>query len=97
MKGIKCTLDISPWIASFTFHMPLKTFYNGLTNETKTLVDVIAGRSLMGKNIEDVYELLEKIAANAYQWPTEHNAPKKTLGVQAQCSQNFIFPCCILV
>ena len=45
------------------------------------LVDVIVGRSLIGKNIKDAYELLEEMATNAYQWPFECNTPKKTLGV----------------
>ena len=31
----------------------LQTFYNGLTNETKTLVDVVVDGSLMEKNIEN--------------------------------------------
>ena len=35
----------------------------------------------MGKNIENAYELLEEMATNAYQWPSEHNTTKKTLGV----------------
>ena len=32
--------------------LQLQTFYNGLTNETKMLVDVEVGRSLMVKNIK---------------------------------------------
>ena len=35
----------------------------------------------MGKNIKNAYELLEEMMANAYQWPSIRNAPKKTLGV----------------
>ena len=35
----------------------------------------------MRKNIEDVYELLEEMAVNAYQWPFELNTLRKTLGV----------------
>ena len=45
------------------------------------LVDVAADRSLMGKNIEDAYELLEEMAANAYQWPSKCNTLKKTLKI----------------
>ena len=52
-----------------------------MTNETKTLVNASVGGSLIGKNIEDAYELLEEMETNAYQWPFEHNTSKKTLGV----------------
>ena len=48
---------------------------------TRALVYVAAGGSLMGKNIEDAYELLEKMAANTYQWPFKHSTLKKALGV----------------
>ena len=59
----------------------MQTFYNGLTNETRTLVDATIGGSLMRKNIEAAYELLEEMMLNAYQWPFEHNAFRKALGV----------------
>ena len=52
-----------------------------MTNETRTLVDIVAIRSLMRKNIEDAYELLEEMITNAYQWPSEHNTPKKIFRV----------------
>ena len=45
----------------------MQMFYNGLSNATKTLVDVTASGSLMRKNIEDAYELLEEMVANVYQ------------------------------
>ena len=35
----------------------------------------------MGKNIEAAYELLEEMAANAYQWPSDCNVPRKIVGV----------------
>ena len=47
----------------------------------RTLEDAVAGGSSMGKNIEDSHELMEKMATNAYQWPSKCNAPKKTHGV----------------
>ena len=61
--------------------LQLQTFYNGMTIASRTLVDAAAGGSLMGKKLEDAYDLLEEMAANAYQWPSERNASKKTLGV----------------
>ncbi|KAI3461414.1 hypothetical protein Pfo_018077 [Paulownia fortunei] len=58
-----------------------KTFYNGLSGATRTLVDAAAGGALMGKTHEEAYNLLETMAANAYQWPSERIAPKKVFGV----------------
>lgn len=35
----------------------------------------------MSKTYEQAYALLEEMAANAFQWPTEHNTPKRALGI----------------
>ena len=40
----------------------MKTFSSRV--RTRTLVDITVGGSLMKKNIEDAYELLEEMAAN---------------------------------
>ena len=59
----------------------MQTFYNRLTNETKTLVDIVVGGFFMGKSIEVAMKLFKEMVTNAYQWPFECNTPKKTLGV----------------
>ena len=46
--------------------LKLQTFYNGLNNATRTLIDVTTKGSLMGKSIEAVLELPEEMLANAY-------------------------------
>ena len=61
--------------------LQLQIFYNGMMSTSRTLVDAAAGGSLMGKRLEDAYDLLEEMAANAYQWPVERNTSKKALGV----------------
>ncbi|PON51070.1 hypothetical protein PanWU01x14_219280 [Parasponia andersonii] len=61
--------------------LQLQTFYNGLSGSTRTLVDAAAGGSLMEKTEEAAYELLEEMAANAYQLPIERSTPKKAYGV----------------
>ncbi|KAI3445417.1 hypothetical protein Pfo_002082 [Paulownia fortunei] len=61
--------------------LQVQTFYNGLSGATRTLMDATAGGALMGKIHEEAYNLLETMAANAYQWPSERIAPKKVLGV----------------
>ncbi|KAJ4718833.1 DNA-directed DNA polymerase [Melia azedarach] len=47
----------------------------------RTLVDAVAGGALIGKSIDEAYELLEEMAANAFQWPSERLTPKKASGV----------------
>ncbi|KAI3461988.1 hypothetical protein Pfo_018651 [Paulownia fortunei] len=61
--------------------LQVQTFYNGLGGATRTLVDAAAGGALMSKTHEEAYDLLETMAANAYQWPSERIAPKKVFGV----------------
>ncbi|KAI3446836.1 hypothetical protein Pfo_003501 [Paulownia fortunei] len=61
--------------------LQVQTFYNGLSGSTRTLVDVAAGGALMGKTHEEAYDLLETMAGNAYQWPSERIIPKKVFGV----------------
>ena len=58
-----------------------KLSYNGLSNAIRIIVDVIIGGSLMGKNIENPYELLEEMAIDACQWPSKCNTSKKALRV----------------
>lgn len=32
---------------------------------------------LVGKTIDDAYDLLEEMASNSYQWPRDRSLPKK--------------------
>ena len=45
------------------------------------MVDAAAGGALMSKTHEAAYELLEELASNNYQWPTERAMPRKTARV----------------
>ncbi|XP_024025307.1 uncharacterized protein LOC112092710 [Morus notabilis] len=57
----------------------METFYNGLNGQTRTIVDAAAGGAILAKSYNDAYEILERMANNNYQWPTErHNARKAT-------------------
>ena len=46
----------------------VQIFYNGLTYPTKTHVDAAVGSALMGKSAKETQQLLDKMAANNYQW-----------------------------
>ncbi|KAI5343032.1 hypothetical protein L3X38_010908 [Prunus dulcis] len=49
----------------------VQTFYNGLSQTSRTLVDAAAGGALMTKTATEEFELLETMASNNYQWPSE--------------------------
>lgn len=65
----------------FQSWMQIEIFYNGLNGQTRTIVDAAAGGTLMAKTAEDAYSLLEDIAANSYQWPSERSNVKKVAGL----------------
>ena len=62
---------------SFTKWMQVHHFYNGFSAPTRTLIDASTGEAIMGKNEVEVYQILENIALNNYQWPVERLASKK--------------------
>ncbi|MCQ7416326.1 retropepsin-like aspartic protease family protein, partial [Salmonella enterica] len=57
--------------------LQVQLFYNGLTPSTKTIVDAAAGGTLLSKTVENARTLLEDMATNSYQWPSERSTPKK--------------------
>ncbi|KAH9658480.1 hypothetical protein KPL70_023512 [Citrus sinensis] len=62
--------------------LELETFYNGLNPSTKLMVDASANGTLLSKSYNEVYEILERIANNNYQWPsTRQAAARGTVGV----------------
>ena len=61
--------------------MLVHNFYNGLNGTTRTIIDVAAGGAFMSKSANEAYELLEEMAMNNYQWPTERGQPKKVAGM----------------
>lgn len=58
-----------------------KFFYNGLGATTQTMIDVVAGGALMNKTHDEAYELLEEMASNNYQWPSDRSMPNRAIGV----------------
>ena len=48
-----------------------------MTTSSKTLVNVIAIESLIGKKLEDAYDLLEEMTVNVYQWPSDITLQRK--------------------
>ncbi|KAL5580892.1 hypothetical protein UlMin_013334 [Ulmus minor] len=60
----------------------METFYNGLNAQTRTIVDAASNGALMSKTYNEAYALLERMASNNYQWPTERvPAARRIAGV----------------
>ena len=59
--------------------MQVHTFYNGLWNATRTVIDASAEGALMKKTIDQAYEILEDAATNTNQWPREKITPVKAI------------------
>ena len=49
--------------------MQMHTFYNGLSDSARTIIDASAGGALIKKTTDQAYEILEDIATNSNQWP----------------------------
>ena len=60
--------------------MQVHTFYNGLRNATRTMIDASAGGALMKKTTDQAYEFLEDATTNTNQWPREKVTPVKAVG-----------------
>ncbi|KAH9780492.1 hypothetical protein KPL71_008099 [Citrus sinensis] len=62
--------------------LELETFYNGLNQSTRLMVDASANGALLSKSYNEAYEILEIITNNNYQWPsTRQAAARGTAGV----------------
>ena len=59
--------------------MQVHTFYNGLSDSARTIIDASAGGALMKKTTYQAYEILEDTTTNSNQWPRDRSAPRKSL------------------
>ena len=56
----------------------MHTFYNGLSDSARTIIDALAGGALMKKTIDQAYEILQDTTTNNNQWPRDRAAPRKS-------------------
>ncbi|XP_062089006.1 uncharacterized protein LOC133795570 [Humulus lupulus] len=61
--------------------MLVHNFYNGLGGTTRTLIDAAAGGAFMRKSANEAYDLLEEMAMNNQQWPSERSSSRKVAGM----------------
>ena len=60
--------------------MQVHTFYNGMRNATRTVIDASKGGALMKKTTDQAYEILEDATTNTNQWPKDRITPVKAVG-----------------
>ena len=60
--------------------MQVHSFYNGIRDATRIVIDDSAGGVLMKKITDQAYEILEDTATNRNQWPRDRLTPGKAVG-----------------
>ena len=60
--------------------MQVHTFYKGMRNATRTVIDGSARGALMKKTTDQAYKILEDAATNTNQWPRDKTTPGKGIG-----------------
>ncbi|KAG9449960.1 hypothetical protein H6P81_009925 [Aristolochia fimbriata] len=64
--------------------MPLwmqMTFYNGITVSTRSLIDAATGGTMNKRTPHEVYELIEEMTSNMYQYPVDRSARGRVAGI----------------
>ena len=57
----------------------MHTFYNGLSDLARTIVDASIRGALMKKTTDQAYEILEDTTTNSNQWTRDKSTPRKPL------------------
>ena len=60
--------------------MQVHTFYNGLSDYIRIVIDASVGGALMKKTTDQAYGILEDMATNSNQWPRDRMIPRKVVG-----------------
>ena len=57
----------------------MHTFYNGVSDSSRTIIDASVGGALMKKTTNQAHEILEDTTTNTNQWPRDRSAPRKSI------------------
>ena len=69
----------------------MHTFYNGLGDSARTIIDVSAGGALMKKTTDQAYEILEDTTTNTNQWPRDRSVTRKSVaGADTEVLSNLV-------
>ena len=60
--------------------MQVHTFYNGLSDSTRTIIEASTGGALIKKTTDQAYGILEDMATNSNKWLRERMIPRKEVG-----------------
>ena len=67
------------------------TFYNGLSDSARTIINASAEGALMKKTMDQANEILEDIATNTNQYPRDRSTPKKpSVGADTEILSNLV-------
>ena len=67
------------------------TFYNGLSDSVRTIIDASTRGALMKKTTYQVYEILKDTTTNTNQWPRDRSAPRKSfMGADTKVLNNLV-------
>ena len=61
--------------------MVINCFHNGLRAQLRPMLDAVSSGALWAKSYEEAYELIEMMAENEYQNPTQHLHQGKVAGI----------------
>ncbi|KAG9453691.1 hypothetical protein H6P81_006595 [Aristolochia fimbriata] len=61
--------------------MQMEIFYNGIIVSTRSLIDAAAGGTMNKKTPNEVYELIEEMTSNFYQYPVERSARRRVAAI----------------
>ena len=71
--------------------MQVHTFYNGLSDSTRTVIDALVGGTLMNKTTDQAYGILEDMATNSNKCPRERMIRRKAVGgAYTKVLRNFV-------
>ena len=69
----------------------MHTFYNGLSDSARTIIDSSVEGALIKKTTDQAYEILEDTTTNTNQWPRDRSTPKKPFtGADTEVLSNLI-------
>ena len=69
----------------------MHTFYNGLSDSARIIIDASVGGALMKKTADQAYEILEDTTTNTNQWPQDRSAPRKSIaGANTEVLSNLV-------
>ncbi|CAM8910658.1 unnamed protein product [Rhodiola kirilowii] len=63
----------------------IDTFYQGIDQGMRTLINQAAGGGLNGVPLEETYDIIEKVAQDDHLWTSDRGNPKDRKGVQDLC------------